>query len=258
MIVIDTIKTASEFNSLFLSLEEYVKQQKESGITELWLVRHGQSEANALGINAGQQDYPITLNGEKQAREVAQILTTVVDEFGAAYCSTLQRTHQTHAAINEVWSQVKGSSLPEPKIEKDIIERFCGALEGMHEKEYLPYKEREKEDIAKLTDFSDKFSYKMRHADNSIVEDQESLAETYARGLPALIKIAKENVNKKVLLNTHLGLMRAVILGLAASAPEPKCIDVRSFELGNCAVVVLEFKDDELRLKAARGLAFKA
>lgn len=65
--------------------------------TTLYLVRHGESEANAAGVFAGQTDSPLTARGRAQAEDVAAALADLpIDRVVA---SDLSRTRDTAAAI---------------------------------------------------------------------------------------------------------------------------------------------------------------
>jgi probable phosphoglycerate mutase len=68
-----------------------------SGPTTLYFVRHGESEANAAHIFAGQNDSPLTARGREQARVVAKALQPV--RFDRIVTSTLSRTRDTAAEI---------------------------------------------------------------------------------------------------------------------------------------------------------------
>jgi broad specificity phosphatase PhoE len=63
----------------------------------LYLVRHGESEANAAGVFAGQTDSPLTPRGREQAKVVAMALRPV--HFDRIVTSTLSRTRDTAAEI---------------------------------------------------------------------------------------------------------------------------------------------------------------
>ena len=65
--------------------------------TTLYLVRHGESEANAAGVFAGQTDSPLTAKGREQAKVVAKALRPV--HFDRIVASTLSRTTDTAAEI---------------------------------------------------------------------------------------------------------------------------------------------------------------
>ena len=66
-------------------------------ITTLYLVRHGESEANAAGVFAGQTDSPLTPKGREQAKVVAKALRPV--HFDRIVTSPLSRTKDTAAEI---------------------------------------------------------------------------------------------------------------------------------------------------------------
>lgn len=68
-----------------------------NGSTTLYLVRHGESEANAAGVFAGQTDSPLTPKGREQAKVVARALQPV--HFDRIVTSPLSRTKDTAAVI---------------------------------------------------------------------------------------------------------------------------------------------------------------
>ncbi|WP_240620348.1 histidine phosphatase family protein, partial [Peribacillus acanthi] len=43
---------------------------------ELLIIRHGQSEADILGVHEGRADFPLTDLGERQARKMAEYVAT--------------------------------------------------------------------------------------------------------------------------------------------------------------------------------------
>ncbi len=66
-------------------------------VTTLYFVRHGESEANAAHIFAGQTDSPLTAKGREQATVVAAALRPV--HFDRIVASALSRTKDTAAVI---------------------------------------------------------------------------------------------------------------------------------------------------------------
>ena len=68
-----------------------------NAVTTLYLIRHGESEANAAGVFAGQTDSPLTAKGREQAKVVAKALRPV--HFDRIVASTLSRTTDTAAEI---------------------------------------------------------------------------------------------------------------------------------------------------------------
>jgi len=65
--------------------------------TTLYLVRHGESEANAAGVFAGQTDSPLTPKGREQAKVVATALRAI--HFDRIVTSALSRTKDTAGEI---------------------------------------------------------------------------------------------------------------------------------------------------------------
>lgn len=65
--------------------------------TTLYLVRHGESEANAAGRFAGRTDSPLTELGKRQAEAVADALAPI--RFDRVVSSDLSRARDTAAAI---------------------------------------------------------------------------------------------------------------------------------------------------------------
>ncbi|MGH2450136.1 MAG: histidine phosphatase family protein [Candidatus Limnocylindria bacterium] len=63
----------------------------------LYLVRHGESEANAARIFAGQRDSPLTERGRRQAEAVAETLAPI--RFDRVVSSDLSRCRDTAEAI---------------------------------------------------------------------------------------------------------------------------------------------------------------
>ena len=68
-----------------------------SAPTTLYLVRHGESEANAAGVFAGQSDSPLTARGRAQAEDVAAALASL--EIDRVVASDLARALDTATVI---------------------------------------------------------------------------------------------------------------------------------------------------------------
>jgi probable phosphoglycerate mutase len=67
-----------------------------SSSTRILVLRHGESEWNALGKWQGQADPPLTDEGREQSFRAAEKLGT----FDVVGCSDLQRAHETAAIIS--------------------------------------------------------------------------------------------------------------------------------------------------------------
>ena len=97
-------------------------------MTRLLLVRHGESEWNALGKWQGQANPPLTDQGRRQAQQAAGVLGA----FDAIVASTLQRAAETAAIISEVMGV--GPVL----VEEDLQERSAGPWQGLTRVEIEP------------------------------------------------------------------------------------------------------------------------
>jgi len=62
-------------------------------VTELWLVRHGETEWSAEGRHTGRTDIPLTEHGRERAVELGKFLAGT--KFQAVLCSPLGRARET-------------------------------------------------------------------------------------------------------------------------------------------------------------------
>lgn len=69
--------------------------------TELWLVRHGQTDWNLQGRYQGNTDLPLNATGLTQALELAEIVAG--ERLQAIYSSDLQRAYVTAQAVAQRW-----------------------------------------------------------------------------------------------------------------------------------------------------------
>jgi len=91
-------------------------------MTELWLVRHGQTDWNQENRLQGQQDIPLNENGLKQAYRLAEQLAQI--DFDVAYTSDLSRARSTAEIV------LKGREIP-LVVDERLRERNFGHWEGL-------------------------------------------------------------------------------------------------------------------------------
>ncbi|WP_307439771.1 histidine phosphatase family protein [Bacillus sp. V2I10] len=97
-------------------------------MTIICIVRHGETDWNALGKLQGQTDIPLNINGIQQAHECRELLKKTT--WDVIITSPLKRARQTAEIINR--------DLNVPLIEiSDLMERGFGDAEGMNLEERL-------------------------------------------------------------------------------------------------------------------------
>jgi probable phosphoglycerate mutase len=67
-------------------------------LTEIWLIRHGQTQWNTEKRFQGRQDSPLTELGQQQALAAGRWLAT--SRFSSAWCSPASRAQSTAALLN--------------------------------------------------------------------------------------------------------------------------------------------------------------
>ena len=61
--------------------------------SQIWLIRHGETEWTLTGQHTGREDLPLTARGEKEALQAGALLTGI--QFDGVLVSTLQRARRT-------------------------------------------------------------------------------------------------------------------------------------------------------------------
>ena len=96
----------------------------------LIIVRHGESEWNALGKWAGLTDVALTEMGRREARQAARHLQGIT--INKAYVSQLKRAKQT---LSEIKNALNLSEIPD--IEHEALnERDYGELTGLNKRDH--------------------------------------------------------------------------------------------------------------------------
>ena len=88
----------------------------------LFLVRHGETESNRLGLALGRSDVPLNERGVLQAERLGEALSR--EPLAAVYTSPLRRTLETARAV-------AGPHGLEVAVEERLIEMDIGELDGL-------------------------------------------------------------------------------------------------------------------------------
>jgi probable phosphoglycerate mutase len=179
-------------------------------MTEILLIRHGETLWNQQGRMQGQNDSPLTPLGLQQARQVARRLSKVA--FAALYSSDLGRAHQTARCIADATGH-------EVIADEGLRERHFGIFEGLTNNEIK----------AKHPELYELFAKRLP---GFAMPNGESAAQFAARCLAALEKITARHRDETIVVVSH-GLVLDAVYRKAVGMP----IEIpRGFPLLNCSV----------------------
>ncbi|ASB90226.1 histidine phosphatase family protein [Bacillus sonorensis] len=147
-------------------------------MTAICLIRHGETDWNALGKLQGRTDIPLNETGKRQAKETGEYLKHT--SWDVIISSPLKRARETADIIN----QYLGLDIVEME---DFIERNYGDAEGM------PFEERMK-------------LYPDKNYPNQ--ESKEALAERLMAGIQ---KVGVQYPDHKVLIVAHGAAIHALL-----------------------------------------------
>ncbi len=199
----------------------------------LYIARHGETEFNVQKILQGHCDSPLTLKGLGQAENLAEGLKSV--NFDMIYSSDLLRAKRTAEIV---------------KLERDLAiittkvlrERFYGDYDGRPNQDYVAARDKLVAELKIFTE-ADKRSLK-------VDPKAESVDELMLRFITFLREIAVANLNKKILIVTHGGVMRNFLIHLAWAKDE----ELPPYSLNNCCYIVLESDGVDFFVKKAVGI----
>ncbi len=165
-------------------------------MTELWLVRHGQTDWNVEGRFQGQADVPLNAAGLAQAGQLA--IELAGQKFSAVYSSDLMRAYQTAEII------AVGMGLP-VRVDRRLREISQGEWEGL-----LVGEVRQR--------YSQDFSVPYHDTARSRAPGGESVIEVAERLIQAADEISLAFSAQTVLLVSH-GLALSALFCLATKLP---------------------------------------
>lgn len=166
--------------------------------TRIYLLRHGQSEANISKVLAGHLDSKLTDQGRQEAQRRAGSLSGHrIDHF---YASDLQRARITAEIIAQQFNKsVSLSPL--------LRERSFGEYEGVLFDEYLKVFKTKLEAFEALKTLEEKLSFKFH-------SDIESEQEVLARLTTFFRQVVLQHQGQTVLAVSHGGMIRSLLASL--------------------------------------------
>lgn len=185
-------------------------------MTELLLIRHGETTWNQQGRMQGQQDSPLTPLGLEQAQSLARRLKTVA--FAALYSSDLKRAHDTASCIAEQTGHAILS-------DRNLRERSFGIFEGLTNSEIAVRYPAEHAPFA-------------RREPDYAMPGGESATLFRSRCVSCLEVIAGRHLGETLVVVTHglvLDALYRTACGMTLEAP-------RGFPLVNCSVNTFRYE----------------
>lgn len=152
-------------------------------VTRVLVLRHGQSEWNALGRWQGQADPPLTAHGEQQARIAGRLLASECPPFDAVVTSDLDRARLTGETIAGI------IGCPVHRLDPRWRENHAGEWQGLTPDEIRQQWPGYLESNRRPPGF-------------------ESAESTISRSLAALESIAADHPRACVLVISHGGVLR--------------------------------------------------
>jgi broad specificity phosphatase PhoE len=203
----------------------------ENKICNLFIVRHGETDWNRKKLLQGSTDIPLNETGKSQARVLQKQFETIT--FDAVYSSDLMRAKET-AEIISYGTNLQVVTSP------DLRERSWGNHEGQnfddlklkYGQAFHPVIEEFDFDIQKL------------HPELTQVE---SYSQAINRVIPYLMNIQTEFKGKSVLVVSHGGILKGLLLYL-------KLQEFKKPYVNNTAYLHFEAHDTHLTLKAFQGV----
>ncbi|WP_194725355.1 histidine phosphatase family protein [Noviherbaspirillum malthae] len=186
-------------------------------MTEILLIRHGETAWNAIRRLQGHLDIPLNPEGERQAAALGRSL--VGTKIDAVFSSDLQRARQTASAI------AAHHGLP-VQTDAGLRERCYGAFEGML---YAEISERYPQDFA---------AWKARDIDARFppgVHVAETMREFATRTIDAIKRIAieaRKNDCRRIAMVAHGGVLECAY----RAALQMDFAQERTFDIFNASV----------------------
>jgi len=199
-----------------------------------YIVRHGETQWNVEGRIQGQGDSPLTEEGLLQIKETARELKKI--KFDAAFSSDLLRAKRTAEIIALEHKLAVATN-------KLLRERNYGYLDGKKGEEAL----KETYKIFDTLSDSERFKYK-------IAPDIESDEEIVSRFITFIREVAISHAGKKILIVTHSGLMRALLVHLGWTTYR----NFLTHHIGYTSYIVLLSDGVEFFIKTTKGIKRQA
>ncbi len=155
--------------------------------TLIYMIRHGQSEANNSKVFAGNSDFPLTEKGHLQAERSAEFFKDI--KIDKIYASDLKRAYQT--------AEHTGAIFNLEIIPDRLLREIRGGKWENNTYDYIQ------------ETFKDTYGVWLSDIDKACPDNGESVTDLQKRVSKRVEEIAKENEGKSVAIFTHATPIRA-------------------------------------------------
>ena len=190
-------------------------------VTNVLLIRHGQSEGNAAGRFGGHTATPLSSRGREQAQRTARALSA--ENFDAIYSSDLPRAVETAMPLARAVNI-------EPSITDAFRERSVGVMEG------LTFEEA-------AAQHPEQYAALLRRDFDHVLLGGESYRQLLDRASRKLDDAIEEHKGGQIAVFTHTGTICILALHLMGALDAP---DLRPVWLvtANCGIARFELRGD--------------
>lgn len=183
--------------------------------TQVFIVRHGETEWNLTGKMQGHSDSPLTAVGTAQAEALAEGLKN--QSFSALYSSDLVRAYETARRI------IAKNHLT-IMTDSRLRERNLGIFQGL-----------DKQGIE--TQFPDEYQHYITHGATYVVPNGESGQQFFDRCVTCLTELAAKHLGERILVVTHGGVLTNLFkstVGLPVASPRRFSVLNTSINVFSC------------------------
>lgn len=190
---------------------------KESTVTHLYIVRHGETEWNRKGLLQGQLDSPLSELGLQQAKALQNYFRSI--RYDTLVCSDLNRAVRTA----EIIDADKNSA-----IVKDcrLRERNLGVAQGLTTSDFA-------------SKYPDEYKGFSQGNENFQIRDGESIRQRFERSISCILECSERFAGKSVVIVTHGGVLDSIFRYIV----EMPLTKQRTFSLFNASVNVIQVQD---------------
>ena len=203
------------------------------GMTELILIRHGETDWNRELRFQGHVDVPLNAAGHEQARRLAERLAAERPEVGHLACSDLIRTQQTaQPSLQVLFPDARIDTLTD----SSLREQSFGLVDGMRV-----------DDIK--VEHADAWAQWLRFEADYGMPGGETTRQFHTRVMDAMRRIAQQHAGKTVMVVTHGGVLDMVwrtAQGMGLDGPRQSDIPnagLNRVRVAGDAVEVLQWAD---------------